>query len=103
MQAAQNCNGDVNLSGFWTNRGACDKAATVYLKALHNKKLFLFDTAGFGESKAYYKSILQRTQKNVHFSVQLIGIFMCRGQRGSRAQQKYEQMKKDLFLRLYAA
>ena len=40
--------------GFWTDKGTADEAALALLKRLKNKKIFLFGTAGFGESGAYF-------------------------------------------------
>ena len=44
--------------GFWTDKGTADQACLELLGRLRNKKIFLFGTAGFGGSEAYYQKIL---------------------------------------------
>lgn len=44
--------------GFWTDKGMADQACLELLGRLRNKKIFLFGTAGFGGSEAYYQKIL---------------------------------------------
>ena len=44
--------------GFWTDKGTADQACLELLGRLRNKKIFLFGTAGFGGSEAYYQNIL---------------------------------------------
>ena len=44
--------------GFWTDKGTADQACLELLGRLKNKKIFLFGTAGFGGSEAYYQKIL---------------------------------------------
>ena len=52
--------------GFWTDKGNADKSTLTLLSTLKNKKIFLFGTAGFGGSEAYFQKILNR---NIYFSV----------------------------------
>ena len=49
--------------GFWTDKGTADEAALALLKRLKNKKIFLFGTAGFGESEAYFQKVLDRVKE----------------------------------------
>lgn len=58
----------VLFVGFWTDKGTADAASLELLKTVKNKKIFLFGTAGFGGSAAYF-------QKN---SVARAGKFGCR-------------------------
>ena len=50
--------------GFWTDKGTADEAALALLKRLKNKKIFLFGTAGFGESEAYFQKVLDRVKES---------------------------------------
>lgn len=45
----------VLFVGFWTDKGTADAATLELLKAVKNKKIFLFGTAGFGGSAAYFQ------------------------------------------------
>ena len=47
------------LAGFWTDKGSCDEKMTAFLQGIHHKKVFLFGTAGFGGSNAYFSRILE--------------------------------------------
>ena len=51
---------DVIFAGFWTDKGICDSQMGEFLQTLENKKVFLFGTAGFGGSAAYFTQILER-------------------------------------------
>ena len=48
--------------GFWTNQGVADQAAQKLLEQLRGRKIFLFGTAGFGGSEAYFQAILDKTK-----------------------------------------
>ena len=41
--------------GFWTDKGNADKSTLTLLSTLKGKKIFLFGTAGFGGSDAYFQ------------------------------------------------
>lgn len=45
--------------GFWTDKGNADSAVLQLLSKLRGKKIFLFGTAGFGGSAAYFQKILK--------------------------------------------
>lgn len=49
--------------GFWTDKGTADQACLELLGRLRNKKIFLFGTAGFGGSEAYYQKILRMSAR----------------------------------------
>lgn len=53
----------VLFVGFWTDKGTADAATLELLKIVKNKKIFLFGTAGFGGSAAYFQKILLRVGK----------------------------------------
>lgn len=50
---------DMLYIGFWTDKGNADQATIQLLQKLKNKKVFLFGTAGFGGSEAYFRKILE--------------------------------------------
>lgn len=60
--ASENAPTDSQLLyvGFWTDKGNADSATLALLQKLRNKKLFLFGTAGFGISEAYFRKVLDR-------------------------------------------
>ena len=85
----------VLFVGFWTDKGTADAASLELLKTVKNKKIFLFGTAGFGGSAAYFQKILLRVQENLDAGNQVIGTFMCQGKMPLSVRQRYEKMKEQ--------
>ena len=70
--------------GFWTDKGTADEAALALLKRLKNKKIFLFGTAGFGESEAYFQKVLDRVKESIDESKMPMAV-----------RERYEKMKQQ--------
>ena len=81
--------------GFWTDKGTADEAALALLKRLKNKKIFLFGTAGFGESEAYFQKVLDRVKESIDESNSIIGTYMCQGKMPMAVRERYEKMKQQ--------
>lgn len=81
--------------GFWTNKGIADGNALNLLKTLRNKEIFLFGTAGFGGSEAYFKGILDKTKESLDESNTVVGEFMCQGKMPKSVRERYEKMKQQ--------
>ncbi|MEG0323333.1 MAG: flavodoxin family protein [Raoultibacter sp.] len=81
--------------GFWTNRGACSETVAEFLQGLENKEVFLFGTAGFGESQDYFDGILARVGENIPESSRIVGTYMCQGKMPQRTRERYEGMLTD--------
>ena len=81
--------------GFWTDKGTADEAALALLKRLKNKKIFLFGTAGFGESEAYFQKVLDRVKESIDESNSIIGTYMCQGKMPLSVRERYEKMKEQ--------
>lgn len=81
--------------GFWTNRGACSETVAEFLQGLEDKEVFLFGTAGFGESQDYFDGILSRVGENVPESSRIIGTYMCQGKMPASVRERYEGMLVD--------
>lgn len=81
------------LVGFWTDKGSSDQAISDFLKTLQRKNIFLFGTAGFGGSDAYFTQILARVKANLDSSNTLIGAYMCQGKMPLSVRQRYEAMQ----------
>lgn len=93
--AANEPKSDMLYVGFWTNKGIADDNALSLLKTLRNKEIFLFGTAGFGGSKAYFKGILDKTKKAIDASNTVVGEFMCQGKMPQSVRERYEKMKEQ--------
>ena len=81
--------------GFWTDKGTADEAALALLKRLKNKKIFLFGTAGFGESEAYFQKVLDRVKESIDESNSIIGTYMCQGKMPESVKNRYLKMKEQ--------
>ena len=86
---------EVLYVGFWTDKGECDSTIAAFLSKLENKKVFLFGTAGFGVSPAYFAQILQRTAAHLPASAQQVGSYMCQGKMPQSVRDRYVQMKES--------
>ena len=64
---------DTLYVGFWTDKGTADQACLELLGRLRNKKIFLFGTAGFGGSDAYFEKILGQVKQSIDASNTVIG------------------------------
>ena len=78
--------------GFWTDKGTCDAPTQAFLQGLTHQKVFLFGTAGFGGSPAYFDQILARVKENLAPGVQVLGSYMCQGKMRQAVRTRYEQM-----------
>lgn len=81
--------------GFWTNQGVADQAAQKLLGQLRNRKIFLFGTAGFGGSEAYFQAILDKTKAFIDDSNTVIGTFMCQGKMPHSVRERYVKMREQ--------
>lgn len=79
--------------GFWTDKGNADKSTLTLLSTLKNKKIFLFGTAGFGGSEAYFQKILEHVKQSVGPSNSVIGEYMCQGKMPQSVRDRYMKMK----------
>ena len=79
--------------GFWTDKGNADGATLELLPKLRNKKIFLFGTAGFGVSEAYFQKVLTRVKESVDASNTIVGTYMCQGKMPPAVRKRYVQMK----------
>ena len=86
---------NVIYIGFWTEKGNADLLTLEFLKKLKNKKIFLFGTAGYGESEKYFDVIINKVKKNIDSSNTIIGTFMCQGKMPLSVRERYEKMKEQ--------
>lgn len=84
---------DVVYAGFWTDKGTCDQPLKEFLQGLNGQKVFLFGTAGFGGSPAYFDQILARVKENLAPGVQVLGTYMCQGKMPQAVRDRYLQME----------
>lgn len=81
--------------GFWTNQGVADRETQQLLGQLRNRNIFLFGTAGFGGSEAYFQAILDKTKAFIDDSNTVIGAYMCQGKMPLSVRERYMKMKEQ--------
>ena len=81
--------------GFWTDKGNADAATLALLAKLRGKKIFLFGTAGFGGSEAYFRKVLDRVRRSVDASNRVVGEYMCQGKMPQAVKERYLRMKEQ--------
>ena len=79
--------------GFWTDKGTCDGDTAAFLAQLTNQEVFLFGTAGFGGSPAYFDQILGRVSALLPSQVKLAGQYMCQGKMPQAVRDRYQVME----------
>lgn len=84
---------DLLYIGFWTDKGTADSDTLKLLQALKNKKIFLFGTAGFGGSEAYFQKILNQIKQSLDSSNAVVGEYMCQGKIPQSVRERYIKMK----------
>ena len=89
----QELHSEILYIGFWTDKGNADNAALELLSKLRGKKVFLFGTAGFGGSAAYFQKILDHVKQSVDPSNTVVGEYMCQGKMPQSVRDRYMKMK----------
>ena len=89
---AQALNADTVYVGFWTDKGSCDEQVAAFLRSLTRQRVFLFGTAGFGGSPAYFAQILARVREHLDPQVAVVGTYMCQGKMPLAVKERYEAM-----------
>lgn len=79
--------------GFWTDKGNCDEETAAFLSTLTTQELFLFGTAGFGGSPAYFADILARVKAHLPAGTVLTGSYMCQGKMPAAVRERYAAME----------
>lgn len=86
---------EIIYVGFWTDKGTCDAQTAGFLQTLSNQRVFLFGTAGFGGTPAYFAQILDRVKGHLGQSVQVVGTYMCQGKMPPAVRVRYEAMPES--------
>ena len=84
---------DVLFVGFWTDKGSCDAKVAELLKQAEGKTVYLFGTAGFGQSQQYFDQILARVRENLPAGAVYGGGYMCQGRMPQAVRRRYEAMQ----------
>lgn len=85
---------EVLFVGFWTDKGTCDETVAALLKQAEGKTVYLFGTAGFGQSRQYFDQILARVRESLPAGAVYGGGFMCQGRMPQAVRGRYEAMQE---------
>ena len=83
---------DTIFFGFWTGKNSCSAEVQSFIEKLSDKKLFIFGTAGYNNTKEYFEEILSNVKAHVPSSNTIIGTYMCQGK---VSDAKQDAIKKD--------
>ena len=92
---ARGIDSELLYIGFWTDKGNADSDTLDFLSKLKNKKIFLFGTAGFGGSDAYFQRILGNVKSAIDSSNTIVGEYMCQGKMPQSVKDRYIKMKEQ--------
>ena len=81
--------------GFWTDKGTCDADSAAFLSHTAGHRVFLFGTAGFGGSDAYFSKILASVRAPLPDGAEEAGCWMCQGRMPQAVRQRYEAMEES--------
>jgi flavodoxin len=70
---------DLYFLGSWTNKGNCGDLIRKFAKQLNKATVALFQTAGYGNSTEYFKSLEKRFIKALPEDTKVVGTFHCQG------------------------
>ena len=70
--------------------GIRNAAIVDVLKKIKNKTIAYFGTAGYKESKMYYRKLFERVKSNIDSSNKILGYFYCQGKMPMQVKEKYE-------------
>ena len=82
-------------SGSTSALGNADQATLELLSKLKNKEIFLFGTAGFGGSEAYFRTVLDHVKPFIDGSNTVVGEYMCQGKMPQSVRTRYLKMKEQ--------
>ncbi|MEG2457475.1 MAG: flavodoxin family protein [Bacilli bacterium] len=85
---------DILFIGFWTNMGTCTTEMSDLLSTIHDKKIFLFGTAGYSGNIGYFNIVLNRVKEYIPADNTIIGEFMCQGRMQTTVKDRYEKILK---------
>lgn len=88
---------DVIFIGFWTTKNSCSVDIQEFIAKLSDKKIFIFGTAGYDNTKEYFEEILNNVKSHVPSSNTIVGAYMCQGKVSDVMQNKIKEVKPEKY------
>lgn len=70
---------DVIFIGFWATRNSCGADIKSFIEKISSKKVFIFGTAGYNNTKEYFDEILHSVKAHIPSYNTIIEPYMCQG------------------------
>lgn len=86
---------DLYFVGTWTDKGNASEKIVAFAKTLQDKKIALFGTCGFGQSKEYTDTLASRFQQAFGTSNQFMGSFYCSGKMPPQVRDRYVHLLQE--------
>ena len=80
---------DIVFIGSYTVNKCCSDKIKEFCKKINNKKVFIFGTCGFDNTKEYYKEIFDNTKKYINNTNEIIGYYYCQGKMQNEIKERY--------------
>ncbi|MDO5516672.1 MAG: flavodoxin family protein [Clostridium sp.] len=95
---------DIIFIGFWAIGNSCGEDIKTFIEKLSDKKIFIFGTCGYNNTKEYFDGILDKVKSLIPESNTIVGSYMCQGKVSQAKQdniketkpEKYQEMKAKL-------
>lgn len=88
---------DVVFVGFWAIGNSCGADVKNFIEKLSGKKVFIFGTVGYGNSKEYFDEILNNVKPHVPVSNTIIGTYICQGKVTDAIQTKIKESMPEKY------
>lgn len=88
---------DIIFIGSWAAKNSCTPDIQEFIEKLSNKKVFIFGTAGYSNTKEYFEEILNNVKSHVPSSNTIIGTYMCQGKVSDAWQNKIKESAPDKY------
>lgn len=83
---------EIYFLGSWCDKGTMTDSMKAFAQTLHQKKIFVFGTCGFGSSDDYFRQIGENMVNCIPEDNEILGYFICQGQIDEQFYSKYENM-----------
>ena len=86
---------DVVFLGSWTDKGSFSEKMKEQAEKIHEKKVFIFGTCGFGGNPEYYERLFERAAALLDESNTVIGHYYCQGKMPMAVKGRYVSMLRE--------
>ena len=79
---------------LYSSKTGNTKKLAEKIREILPEEIFMFGTAGFGGSEAYFQQVLGKVKESVDESNTVMGEFMCQGKMPQSVRDRYVKMKE---------